>query len=179
MRGSYNKRAGVLVAARKKIRSRYVASRRTRLVMGAGIRPASRYFLHISKSSMLKLVVLRPNHIRNYTQQKKALAWSQSLSRDTSGISKLRAATPSAATARPSSTLQGQTLQPSAPMRFASQTTQFSPQVRALEWDCSCDIRWSFPETDHAIAQVAAQHRPYQPSRVTQHNAAKHAMLFQ
>lgn len=157
--------------------------------MGAGIRPASRYFLHISKSSMLKLVVLRPNHIRNYAQQKKALAWSQSLSRDTSGISKLRAATPSAATARPSSTLQGQTvqpsaaqqqtLQPSAPMRFASQTTQFSPQVRALEWDFSCDIRWSFPETDHAIAQVAAQHRPYQPSRVTQHNAAKHAMLFQ
>lgn len=167
--------------------------------MGAGIRPASRYFLHISKSSMLKLVVLRPNHIRNYAQQKKALAWSQSLSRDTSGISKLRAATPSAATARPSSTLQGQTLQPSAvqqqtlqpsaaqqqtlqpsaPMRFASQTTQFSPQVHALEWDFSCDIRWSFPETDHAIAQVAAQHRPYQPSRVTQHNAAKHAMLFQ
>lgn len=128
---------------------------------------------------MLKLVVLRPNHIRNYTQQKKALAWSQSLSRDTSGISKLRAATPSAATARPSSTLQGQTVQPSAPMRFASQTTQFSPQVHALEWDFSCDIRWSFPETDHAIAQVAAQHRPYQPSRVTQHNAAKHAMLFQ
>lgn len=147
--------------------------------MGAGIRPASRYFLHISKSSMLKLVVLRPNHIRNYAQQKKALAWSQSLSRDTSGISKLRAATPSAATARPSSTLQGQTVQPSAPMRFASQTTQFSPQVHALEWDFSCDIRWSFPETDHAIAQVAAQHRPYQPSRVTQHNAAKHAMLFQ
>ena len=89
-----------------------MASRRTRLVMGAGIRPASRYFLHISKSSMLKLVVLRPNHIRNYAQQKKALAWSQSLSRDSSGISKLRAATPSAATARPSSTLQGQTVSP-------------------------------------------------------------------